>query len=165
MHRIDAEMEFRKLLMMLATGIAPAGEGEPVEQPTRVFRVEMPNGYGPYNSGLDGDTGEIYRVICSKKPGYGCANMARLNHEQMGITEDEFLQAHGKAHYGCDSIKSVENWFGNKAREYLRDEWGAKLIEYEIPEGEYLLTVGHGEIIFNRDTSKRVCEYDLVSFQ
>jgi hypothetical protein len=138
------------------------GKGTPVKKPTTVFRIEMPNGRGPYNSGLPNEH-EIYEMICGDNgPDLDCVRLAKKNFEKCGITDRAFKDAHGRGTaYGCDSMKSLHEWFPIKAREYLHG-FGARVIEYQLPVGAPLAKVGHGEIIFDRLHSKRVREFDLV---
>jgi hypothetical protein len=151
-----------------------ADTGQPVAHPTLVYRVEMPNGRGPYNSGLDGDDHTIYDRICGASndgPLYNergerqwdCASLARENNEQMGITEAAFKEAHGHAAYACDSLQAIASWFPTGAREYLRDNWDARLLVYEVPVGGYLATVGNGEVLFSRPAARVVDTLDLVT--
>jgi hypothetical protein len=132
-----------------------AGKGKPIPAPTKVYRVEMPNGNGPYNSDLP-NAREIYETICdTETPGMGCARLAKANHEKMGVTEREFLDAHGEAFYGCDSLKSLRKWFRGAARKYLAG-YGATIVVYELPEGSPVEKVGRGEVIFARSLGRKV---------
>ena len=134
--------------------------GEVLDAPRGVFRVEMPNGKGPFNAFPDdraaGD--KIYEVLAR----YGADRRAVENNERMGLTGTGFFREHGGAHYGFASLAAVADWFVEDARRYLRDRWGASLVEYEVPAGESVLEVGHGEVIFNKSRAKRVAEHDLV---
>jgi hypothetical protein len=145
--------------------------GNKVSKDTTIYRVEMPTGRGPYNSGLE-EQNEIYERICShashnkkKEPCWDCAKLASKNHEKMGITEHAFKKAHGHAAYACDSLEAVSNWFEQGAREYLRDQWQAKIVVYVIPKGEYMMTVGNGEVVFSKPACKRIKELDLVTYE
>lgn len=131
--------------------------GEPVTVPTYVYRIEMPNGMGPFNSGL-GRPSEIYDAICN-----GCLGKcdALAENEQMGVTEAAFRAAHGHADYGCDSIDAIHNWFPEPARKYLAKKWGAKLMKYEVAPGQYLMQVENGEIVFDMHSAKVVDALDL----
>jgi hypothetical protein len=141
-------------------GSVMRGAGHPVSKPVRVFRLEMANGNGPYNSGLP-NSHEIYEKICDCDPGFFCVRNAILNREQCGVTDRAFHEAHGHSNYACDSLESLKDWFPDKAREYLA-QFGAKIVEYEIPVGEYMEKVGCGEVIFNRHKCRKLRELDAV---
>lgn len=156
MHKADMNAEMLRHLY----GFVPAKMddlGDTVSEPTTVFRVEMPNGKGPYNSGLDNGTHEIYDFLDAN----GAVEPARRNNESMSMTGRAFHRAFGKAHYGLDSTAAVQHWFNWKVRHYLRD-YGAELVEYEVQPGQNILPVGEGEVIFNKHLAKRVSSYDLV---
>lgn len=142
--------------------IAMGDAGAPVKKPVRVFRLEMPNGNGPYNSGLP-DERDIYLKLClpDECGGFDCARLARECGEQMGITEKEFLDAHGHANYGCLKVEDIYAWFSDNARRYL-SKYDAKIVEYEIPVGGHLLKVHDKEVIFNRHECRKVAEYDIM---
>lgn len=158
------------LISIMGDSIPGVGDiGKPCTHPVKVYRVEMPNGRGPYNSGL-GHGSEIYTRLASNRRTHGqtcwdCTHLAGENHEQMGITERAFRNAHGHASYGCDTLDALKNWFPEGARQYLRDEWSATVIEYEVQKGDYLLTVGNGEVIFNRTTAKEITRLDPVTLE
>lgn len=133
--------------------------GKLAGKPTPIFRVEMPTGRGPFNSGLP-EQKEIYEKLAGD---FDCVKLADPDHncELMGITEKAFKDKHGHAAYGCDSLKAVNDWFSLKARKYLA-KFGAKIVEYEVPATGYIAPTGHGEVIFNRAECKRVRELDVV---
>jgi hypothetical protein len=134
--------------------------GHPVIEPTRVFRVEMPNGHGPFDcSTMEGM--EVAYTICSTEPGFDCCANAALNHEHMDITDYAFHKAHDHADYACESIDGVKSWFHMPAREFLAKH-GAKIVEYEIPVGGSIAVIGHDEVIFNRFEATPVARYDIV---
>lgn len=155
--------EFFSFLDMLFQPSVDFGTGRKVTKAKRIFRIEMPNGHGPYNSELP-NAHEIYETICKPVRGYDCSKYARLTNEQCGVSDEAFARKHGMAAYACDSMESLKLWFGDKARAYLAT-FGAKVIEYEIPAGQYIAKASNGEIIFNRNTSNRIKEYDLVSLE
>lgn len=134
--------------------------GHPVDQPMRVFRVEMPDGLGPFNS-LVPDGREVGLRICREEPGFNCCALAHENHERMDITDHAFHKAHGHADYACDSLQGVKRWFKKPAREYLAKH-GARIVEYEIPVGGYVAVIGNNEVIFNRFEGKKVAEHDIA---
>jgi hypothetical protein len=141
-------------------GSVQHGPGKPVKEPVKVFRIEMPNGNGPYNSGLP-NAKEIYERLCLPEPyGFFCVRNAIMNCEDMNTSANAFRSTHGHAHYGCDSIKSLHDWFPEGAREYLAD-YDARTVEYEIPVGEYMLEMGSGEIVFNRYACRVVGEHSV----
>lgn len=160
---IGKEETDRILEELETVGIRYGDEGRPVPKDTTIYRIEMPNGEGPYNSGLP-NAKEIYETICSPEPGYFCVKNAILNRERCGITEREFYEAHGDAAYGCDSIECLKDWFPDKAREYLAKQ-GAKVVEYKLPKGTYMLTLPRGERVFARPSAKRVGVMDVISFR
>jgi hypothetical protein len=138
--------------------------GKPVEQPTTVYRVEMPNGNGPYNSGLP-NARDIYKAIANPfHPEMDCVRLANQNHENINQTGSQFRAEHGHADYGCDSLDAVKAWFPIKAREFLAG-LGGSVVEYELAVGDPLLGVGNGEVIFNRHTAKRVRSLGLVDLK
>lgn len=145
--------------------------GKPVESPLTIYRVEMPNGRGPYNSGL-GKGQEIYDRLCSThghnwkgQQCWDCSELAAENHEQMGITEKAFKEKHGHAAYGCTSLEAIGNWFPKGARQYLRDNWHAKIVVYALPKGKYAMFTGHGEVVFSKPEARQTRTLDLVTFQ
>lgn len=139
--------------------IKRAGRGHKLAKPTRVYRVEFPNGAGPYNSRRpDGE--DIYDTICAPAEGFNCARNAGLNREQMGVTERDFADAHGDAAYACDGLESLHDWFPDKARAYLAG-LGCHGAVYEVPAGGHLATIGRGEVLFSRDEAKRVETFAL----
>lgn len=139
-----------------------AGIGQPVTAPTTVFRVEFPNGNGPYNSGLP-NAHEIYEALADyEAPEMNCVWLAAKNHENMNVTGHAFREAHGHADYGCDSVEALNRWFPIKARKYLAEQ-GAGLIEYEIPVGGFLAKTGLGEVIFDRHAATKVQTLNLVT--
>src|SRR4051812_41770415 len=96
------------------------GPGRPVHEPTEVFRVELPNGRGPFNSGLP-NAHEIYDRI-------GTEHLERDNGGQCGLSDHEFAEAHdGEAEYGCDSLESLALWFPKGCRAYLK-RLGARVV-------------------------------------
>ena len=158
-------MELIRLVTRVLSGhINEAGSGKPVTEVTTVFRVEMPNGRGPYNSDLPNGH-EIYEKIANlKDPGYNCVRLAAANNEQMGVTEQKFLNTHGNADYGCDSLAAIRDWFPDKARKFLAKH-DAKLVEYKVPVGGFVEVVGHGEVLFDKTKAERVSDYDLVKLK
>jgi hypothetical protein len=137
------------------------GIGKRLDKPTTVYRIEMPNGKGPYNSGLP-NSEEIYWTICKPEPGYDCAKFATMTNEQCGVTEKAFYDAHGSAEYGCSSLKALTDWFGKPAREYLKS-FGAKVMVYEVQPNDYLLSLPHGEVVFNKLLAEHRGTLDLVT--
>jgi len=157
------------LLLRLLTGDIREGEtGEPVKEPTHVYRIEMPTGYGPFNSGLP-NSHEIYEDLTRDEPGwpgYLLRNCPSMKREQMGVTEQAFREAHGHAAYGCIDLKSMNTWFPRPAREYLQP-LGAKIICYCLQPGDYLLclTESEGEIVFNPKSATIVETIDVLELE
>jgi hypothetical protein len=148
------------MLLLKMMGAKSFGVGKPVEAPFSVFRVEMPNGNGPFDSELP-NSHEIYEHIAVAKPGFDCARFAGENHEHMAYSGNAFRAAHdGHANYGCDSLDAIKQWFPDKARKYLAG-LGAKIVQYEVPAGESIVREGHGEVVFNRHAAKVVGEQPL----
>jgi hypothetical protein len=148
-------MSVADMLSFIHPDLQCGDKGHRVSKPTRVYRVEMPNGIGPFNYSK-----EVYAVICSGKPGFNCDHLADVNHEQMDVTSAAFRQAHGHAEYACDSIASLNRWFPLPARRYLKT-LGAKIAVYEVPKGGFLAVVGSGEVIFSKCDSKPVDLLDV----
>jgi hypothetical protein len=137
--------------------------GEPVKEPVMVYRLEMENGHGPYNSGLP-NAREIYMQLSQPVPGFNCVKNAILNRENINTSFVEFYQTHGHVNFACDSLEAVTHWFPDKARKYLK-QYGGRIVEYQIPVGGYLLKVGQGEVVFNRHESNRGREFDVVTLK
>jgi len=158
---IDDINDDSDIFSMLLYGYVPkkAGRGQPVEKPVRVYRIELPNGNGPFNSDLP-NAHEIYEEISKPEPGFDCSHLARLNHEQMGVTEEEFQEAHGPAAYACEDLKALRKWFPDPARDYLA-QYGARVVVYEVPAGAHLAKIGHGEVLIARNECRRVETLDL----
>lgn len=155
------------MLSLLLTGkpILRAGPGAAVEEPTVLYRIEMPNGHGPYNSGLPNQE-QIYEKICGGGPGWDCAKLAgpEFNNEQMGLTEDDFRTAHGDCFYACESLDAIGSWFPTPARVYLKT-LGAIVVAYEVPAGAPVAAVGHGEVLFSKAVSKLHARLDAETFE
>lgn len=138
------------------------GTGEVTTEPMTLYRVEMPNGHGPYNSELP-NAEEIYLRLCLPQPvGWDCARFAREAHEQMGVTDLAFFKAHGNATYACVSEAAIQAWFPEPARRFMAG-LGAKLVEYDLPAGSHVLrTPAHGEIVFVKAEANKVEERALI---
>lgn len=162
-HRLTDEEAMRLCDEMDRLGPKDFGTGNPVKSPTTVYRVEMPNGNGPYNSGLPNSM-EIYRFLCNYDQPFNCAYLANLNREACGVSDHRFYKAHGDASYCCDSMDSIYRWFPLAARKYLA-KYGAKIVQYRIPTGEPLAICGNGECVFNKKTAKRICELPITTVQ
>jgi hypothetical protein len=154
-----ADMDAGSLMAMMVTGIEPLGKGSPVKEPTFVYRVEMPNGNGPFNSHM-GDSHKIYDAICNPDKGWDCSRLAKG--EQMGVTEFEFRKAHGHADYGCASLEALQNWFPKPAREYL-NKYSAHCVVYRLEKGQHLLPTQNGEVIFDKHSATRVGVLDIIT--
>lgn len=148
--RVDLGPPFGRLII--------GDEGQPAEQPTRLYRIEFPNGRGPFNSVRE-DAKVIYDRLAEPVPGFDCTRLAKG--EQCGLTEGRFYRAHGDACYACDSLDALHHWFPDAARRYLAD-LGAKLIEYVVPTGAPLLPIHNGEVVFDRRSAHRVAEGALA---
>lgn len=143
----------------LGRNVLIAGAGTPVPAPTPVYRIEMANGRGPYNSGLP-NAEEIYWTLAATKPGFDCTRLAEG--EQCGFTEARFYQAHGDASYGCSSREALCQWFPKPARDYLAAQ-GAELVEYVLPKGAPLEPIHNGEVLFDRAQAHCVAKAPLSS--
>jgi hypothetical protein len=132
--------------------------GEPLPAPADVYRVEMPDGRGPFIS--RGQRKVIYEELTKPVegwPGYLLLD-PRFQREQAGITEKAFNDAHGAARYGCACLASVNTWFPPPSRSYLAS-LGAKIVHYQLPAGSYLLDLdAAGEVIFSVAQAKKVDE-------
>lgn len=148
------------VIAMNSLGPKDFGIGKPVSKAVTVYRVEMPNGNGPYNSGLP-NARAIYEKLCAPNPGYDCAFLANVNREICGASDQSFYLRHGDASYCCDSLASLYRWFPLPARKYLKEQ-GAKIRVYEIPVGEYLAKCGNGECLFNKTTANLVDELSIA---
>lgn len=138
--------------------------GHPVNQPTDVFRIELPNGNGPFNTDLPNNRSHYDHLTQPNPgwPGYILTVNRDAFHEQMGITEAEFGRVHGDACYGCDSLAAVNSWFPPPARDYL-SSYGAKIIRYQLAPGDYILPMDiAGEVIFNRQAAARLDELPVT---
>lgn len=146
----------------LSDELAPAAahstdKGSPVASATAVYRIEMPDGCGPWCGGPNSN-----RDWDEKLEDWGCADLAEKNGEQMGETEQAFRAAHGHAAYGCDSLDALKKWFPAPARKFLATK-GATVKHYEIAAGDYIERVGNGEVVFNWTTAKIVATLDLAT--
>lgn len=158
--REELEASFMDML-----GIRKLGIGKPISRPRTVFRIELPNGRGPYNTGR-ADQQETYKAICNGGKGFNCAALARKNREQCGYTDRAFYRAHnGQMRYACDSLSAVKEWFAEPSRRYLREKLQAELAVYRLPVGTDVLEVGNGEIIFDPRPAKKIASKDVVTFQ
>lgn len=136
------------------------GTGTPATAPTRLFRVEMPTGNGPFNSGLP-NAEEIYLRLCLPRPvGWDCARIAREDREQMGVTDLAFFEAHGDATYACEAEADIFQWFPPEAIDYLHG-LGAKLVEYVVPKGSPLLRLKR-QVVFVKPDAHKVAERPLI---
>lgn len=138
-------------------------EGELLAAPRSVFRVEMPNGKGPFNPGRSfkakyGFYGnEWYDFLHDQ----GADKPAGRSGSRMGVTGAKFYAMNGAAHYGFDNPAGAQHWFNRPARKFLH-RYGGALIEYEVQPGERVLETGEHEVIFNKDRARRVGEFDLI---
>lgn len=140
--------------------------------PVTVYRVEMPNGNGPYNSDLPAAE-EIYARLCFGERGtrllgatcWNCADLAVANNETMDNAAADFHHRFGHANFACDSLDAIKAWFPEGARRYLRDEWGARLIVYTVPAGQHLRTLANGEVVFSKPDATRTGTLDLVTLK
>lgn len=148
----------------LVTGRRFGEPGEPVIEATSVYRVEMADGRGPFNTHRD-DRPQIYEYLTRPEPGWPGWLLTKpiFRQEQMGVTEAMFYELHGGAAYGCDSLASLNTWFPRPAREYLAG-LGGKIIEYRVPKGQPLLSLHElaGECVFNPHTAERVRELPIT---
>ena len=140
--------------------------------PVTVYRVEMPNGKGPYNSEMGPMGGKyIYARLCMGalgtralgEPCWDCSRLARENDETMDEVAADFHARFGHANFGCDSLGAIRAWFPDAPRRYLRDDWGARLIEYQVPAGQHLRTLANGEVVFSAPDAAKVGTLDLVT--
>lgn len=127
-------------------------KGTPVPEPTRVYRVELPDGRGPFNSQWV-DNSKIFRFY----EGKGIGDRG----EQMGVTERAFDEAHGDAAYGVADLEAARHWFPEPAREVISENEGY-LWEFEIPKGGYIMRLAQGEVVFSRKEARRIRKLDLV---
>lgn len=132
--------------------------GSPVSQPTNVYRVEMEDGRGPFNTHRD-DRPAIYKHLTKQEPGWPgwLLTFPQFRQEQMGVTEAVFYHTHGGAAYGCESLASLNTWFPAPARSWLVS-YGAKIVQYCVPAGEPILSLKElaGEVVFNPVTAIKV---------
>jgi len=133
--------------------------GQPVTRATSVFRIEMPNGHGPFNSGL-GNEMEIYETLANLH----CADFARDTNEQCGRTEAAFHEAHGDAEYACKSMYWLKKWFNPASRQYLV-QYNAVLKEYSVLPGDCILEIANGEVVFSRKDAQLIATYELTSLE
>lgn len=151
----------RALSIECDESIQRGNEGEPVEAPTPVYRVEMPSGRGPFNDeATEHEHRRIYETLASM-----CTTVLAdpdHNHEQMGVTEAAFKAAHGHAAYGCDSMASLNRWFPRPAREFIKS-LGGKIVHYEVQPGDYIYRVGQGEVVFSKPAARLIAHIDLVT--
>lgn len=126
------------------------GLGEPVKEPTKVYRVEMADGTGPYNSAVG-----IGVTISAPFEGFDCNRPAVENNEKMGVSDRRFHREFGHANYGCESLADIDYWFGDKARQYIAAH-GGRIAVYEVQVGQHLVKAGLGEVVFNRYSAKLI---------
>lgn len=151
------------LLIALMTGTRFGETGSPVSQPTNVYRVEMEDGRGPFNTHRD-DRPEIYDHLTKRERGWPgwLLTIPKFKSERMGVTEAMFYSVHGGAMYGCNSLASLNTWFPAPSRSWLAKLGGAKIVQYCVPKGEPLLDLDlAGECVFNPKTAIRVSEMPI----
>jgi hypothetical protein len=147
-------------MMCEGAGRIQADAGHSVAKPTNVYRIEMPNGYGPYNG--CGDTQEENLKAYHELDRDGCVRLAKLNHEQMDYTDEPFREAHGPCLYACDSLASLFDWFPLKARTFL-NRYSARIVVYQVPAGGHIASVGHGEVIIAKREARKVQTLDILT--
>lgn len=142
--------------------------GVPLAEPLIAYRVEMPDGRGPFNSASTCRrmNHEVFMTLVQQNegwPGWIFVTEPKAKCEKMGVTEDAFREAHGHAYYGCNSVKSINTWFPRPAREYLCP-LGAKIVAYHLPAGSPVIELDvAGEIIFNPKDASKVEHLPLMS--
>lgn len=142
--------------------------GEPLKEPLIAYRMEMPDGRGPFNSKVTGREGnrEIFMTLVQQNegwPGWIFVTEPKAKCERMGVTENAFYKAHGNAAYGCNSIQSINTWFPRPSRELLCP-LGAKIVAYHLPVGSPVIELDvAGEIIFNPKDASKVEHLPLFS--
>lgn len=156
----DFDDFMRDFASMLGMAYRDYGPGESVAARTKVYRVEMPNGHGPFNSGLR-NAEAIYQHICSGEPGFTCDRLERANGAQMGLSDHAFEEANGECEYGCETVRDVCLWFPRGSREYL-DGLGARCVVYEVQPGDRIARCGNGEVLFCLHRAKRTTELRLT---
>lgn len=161
---LSSDKAIQQLMAFFA--LQPDDEGTPLPAPTRVFRIEFPNGCGPFNScGINPANRAaydralaLYDQLCA--PGY-CFKMLKNYRGKMGITEEPFRAAHGEAAYGCRNLSSVREWFPLPARKLLANH-GARLLAFNLPAGAPLLDTNNcGEVVFARSSATTYEVWDL----
>lgn len=165
MSQSDADLFLDLLAALTLPAPTRVGDtGQPVATPTDVFRIEMPTGRGPFNSGLP-EARTIYDTLVQPTEGWPGRLLLSpdFQGEQMGITEAAFKRAHGHACYGCSSLASVNTWFPAPARAYL-EPFGAKIIQYQLPVGAFLLKLdAAGEVVFAKPAAKRIAALPITT--
>jgi hypothetical protein len=165
--------ELLDLLSMLLAhddrDIRKGEKGEPLSAPTTVYRIEMPDGSGPFNWAScpsESLRRAIYDTLTRPLPGWP-GEMLRTNeamhHEQMGVTETAFKEAYGHAAYACRDLASLATWFPRPSREYIAT-FGGKVVAYHLPEGAPILPLydSEGELVFSRPTAIKVEHHDIM---
>lgn len=157
MKRQAASLEEAAIYAAL-TGFRFGEKGEPVAHPTSVYRVEMEDGRGPFNTERD-DRPEIFHTLVQPNEGWPgrLLKIPKFKTERMGVTEAMFYAVHGGAAYACESLAAINTWFPLPSRQYLATLGGAKIVQYCIPKGQPILKLDlAGECVFNPVTAHRV---------
>lgn len=160
----QAMRDFNLELMAAIRGVDIYGEdGDPVTTPVDVFRIEMPDGHGPFNSTIWPDRIRAYEYLTRDEagwPGHMMSIDPAVGREAMGISDAKFSWKHGHIAYGCDSLEHLLTWFPPPSREYLAKH-GGKIVRYTVPVGQQVLRMSAGQICFVKHTAIKVEEKPL----
>ncbi len=111
----------------------------------RVYRVEGPNGYGPYTF-----------------PGFLCGIPEDPSKHPVprddGIDEDKIVEFHI---FGFASLESLQAWFSDEDRQYLSEK-GFVVKVYDCPDRRVIQ--GNRQLVFDRDYAIPKETLDILNF-
>ncbi len=122
----------------------------------RVFRLECPDGRGPYRSNSIPYSSEGYNLLAE--------NYGAFNNPDCPSAYTDFPQVVSKFFNnadvcGCPSKKALAKWFRRKWSDLkpVLKEANFKVIEYSIRKSKYVAASEH-QVIFDRTKAKKVQE-------
>lgn len=115
-----------------------------------VYRIEDDFGGGPYN-GVEAPKPNTYgwRAIVNDAPD----GMNDRIHQPNPVDDLKIVLMDKHFKFGFASVDQMTNWFGDKARDYLR-EHRYRLAHYEVPD--HLVITGGHQLAFDRRGAKLV---------
>ena|ERR1700744_1517539 len=110
----------------------------------RVYRLEGPDGKGPYNGGYHGETefeDELYAL--KSKLFWNCDIVTHPNPWNDSLLQDHVIQTHDL--FGFEKMTHLYRWFGGFVGPFLK--YGYHIAVYEVPKRS--VKIGARQVAFN----------------